>query len=100
MPPRWIGRACLIALLVGLALVVIGPMVVYAVAAASVDATLTPDQLNDPALCEATYQQNLALYRGYFLWTIPLAMGLIFSGVIGLLFTWVTRVTTRDPSRP
>jgi uncharacterized BrkB/YihY/UPF0761 family membrane protein len=93
MPPRSIGRACLIALLVGLALVVIGPMVVSALAAVSIDATLTP------AAREAAYQQNLVQYRGYFLWSIPLAMGLIFSGVIGLLFNWVTRVTTNDQPR-
>ena len=91
MPPPWTRRACLIALVVGLVLVVVGPMLVYQLALVSAEAP-PPGEGAQLAERQQAIEASLQRWRGRFLWIMPVGMGLVFSGGIGLLFVWVTKL--------
>ncbi|TWT66746.1 hypothetical protein Pla123a_46340 [Posidoniimonas polymericola] len=88
-PPPWLRRVCLISLLVGLALVVLGPVLAYGVVSWQVD-----QQAGDPA---KAFEAAIEPWRQGLLWTTPIGMAMVFQGGLGLLFFWVTRVA--DASR-
>lgn len=83
MPPRWIKRACQIALAAGLLLTIAAPMVLYGLARATTDADMDPAQ----------FEEALRGWGQHFAWIMPVGMGLLFFGIIGLLFIWVTSMT-------
>lgn len=89
MPPRWTRRACLIAFLVGLALVIFGPMLVYALGSMT---AASPDP-------EAV-QTAIKTWWTRLWWIAPLGGGLLFSGGIGLLFLWITRLASDTATTP
>lgn len=67
-------------------------MLIYALASASVDALLAPEDLNNPELRQAAYDQGMKTWGSRLFLLVPLATGMIFLGGIGLLFVWVTRL--------
>ncbi len=89
--PKWVTYISLVAFLVGLGSVVVGPPVLYAVAAASVDAELAPEQLADEQVRNEFQQQKTKELLDQLFWVFPVCGALGFSGAIGLLFVWVSR---------
>lgn len=89
-PPPWLRRVCVTSLLVGLALVVLGPVVVHYLASWQMD-----PQAADPV---KAFEAAREPWRNVLLWTTPIGMAMVFQGGLGLLFLWVTRVadTARD----
>lgn len=82
MPPRWISRVCLGALLTGLVLTVLGPIGIWALATATAG--------------DAGFEAARDLWWGRLFWIVPLGTGALFFGVIGLLFVWVTRLAEEN----
>lgn len=88
-PPPWLRRACVISLLVGLLLVVLGPVIASVAAWSMVD-----DQAADRV---EAFNQARAPWLKVLIWTTPIGMAMVFQGIIGLLFLWVTRVAGPPP---
>lgn len=88
MPPNWVQRCCLIAFLVGLALVLLGPIAVYALG------SMTAPSDDPQAIGESIKQ-----WWRWLFWIAPLGGGLLFAGGIGLLFLWVTRLASEPVAK-
>ncbi|MEM6655319.1 MAG: hypothetical protein AAF596_05905 [Planctomycetota bacterium] len=95
-PPRWLPWACAAVMLVGMALLIGGPMLSYALALARVDAELTPEELLDKDVRTAKEQEVFAEHRERDAWMIPVGMGLAGMGTMALLFLFVSRPLGSD----
>lgn len=96
MIPRWVTYAALAAFLIGVATVVLGPMVLYAVASARVDTKLTPAERFDESAVQEAMMAELETAREQFTWVFPVGCGLGFCGMIALMLVWVSRPLGSD----
>ena len=78
MTPKWVTPVALIAFLLGLGLIVLGPMLLYALASSGVDA-------------EHSLEEQLKAVRETYAWIIPAGCGLGLGGAIALMLAWVSR---------
>lgn len=100
LTPKWVAPVALVALLTGLAIVVFGPMLIWAVAVASADAELAPEMLADQKVVAEHTQQRIKTLLDRWFWIFPVAGALGFGGMIGLILAWVSRPLGDDLDEP
>ncbi|MEM8865448.1 MAG: hypothetical protein AAGF31_07860 [Planctomycetota bacterium] len=98
--PKWVTLSALAAFLIGLATIVLGPMMLYALASGRASANLPAEQQFDEQAKQDALVAELEIARKQFLWVFPVGCGVGFCGMIALLLIWVSRPLGSDTDEP